>query len=83
MSTSVQATVAAKQGVYNEVYPEIDPHGDPIFEVAFQTPEGVKIFWVPSEEYYRLSVGMSGTLTYEGNDIISFGNWIHPFSMNS
>lgn len=44
MEQSIEATVAAKQGVYNLDYPEIDPHGDPLFEVAFTTAEGTKIF---------------------------------------
>lgn len=78
---SIEATVAAKQGVYNLDYPEIDPDGDPLFEVAFKTDEGVKIFWINSEEYYRLEVGMSGKLVYDGNKIISFGDWIRPFKI--
>lgn len=75
----IEATVAAKQGVYDMIPPEIDPDGDPLFEVAFETPEGVKIFWINSEEYYRLEVGMHGLLRYKGKEIISFGNWIRPF----
>lgn len=82
MEQSISATVAAKQGVYNLDAPEMDPHGDPLFEVAFETPEGVKIFWINSMEYYRLEVGMHGLLKYDGNNIISFGSWIHPFDMN-
>ncbi|MCF0258801.1 MAG: hypothetical protein HUJ54_02970 [Erysipelotrichaceae bacterium] len=77
--TSIEARVAAKEGVYDQIAPEIDPHGDPIFKVAFETPEGVKIFEVTSEEYYRLEVGMQGLLTYDKNEIVSFGKWIRPF----
>lgn len=79
---TIQARVAAMEGVYDLDYPEMDPHGDPIFKVAFETPEGTKIFTVNSIEYYRLKEGMEGPLTYKGNDIIRFGNWIHPFNMN-
>lgn len=72
MVQETQATVAAKEGVYDLWAPEIDPHGDPIFKVAFKTPEGkVLIFEVTSEEYYRLEQGMSGLLRYEGNTILS------------
>lgn len=81
MEQSIEATVAAKRGVYDLETPEIDPHGDPLFEVAFRTADGVKIFWINSEEYYRLEVGMKGTLVYDQDRLISFGNWIHPFSM--
>ncbi len=77
----IEAVVAAKEGVYDELYPEMDPHGDPVFKVAFETPEGVKIFWVNSIEYYRLEVGQRGMLAYEGNDIVSFGQWIHRFKV--
>ena len=76
--TSIEARVAAKEGVYDQIAPEIDPHGDPIFKVAFETPEGVKIFELTSEEYYRLEVGMQGLLTYDKNEIVSFGKWIRP-----
>lgn len=80
---TTQAAVAAKEGVYDLWAPEMDPHGDPIFKVVFETPSGkVLIFEVTSEEYYRLEKGMSGELKYKGNDIISFGQWIRPFSMN-
>lgn len=81
-TVSIEATVAAKEGNYNIYYPEIDPEGDPIFRVAFETPDGVKIFEVSSEEYYRLEVGMHGLLEYQGPTIIRFGDWIIPFSMN-
>ena len=77
--TSIEARVAAKEGVYDQIAPEIDPHGDPVFKVAFETAQGVKIFEVTSEEYYRLEVGMQGLLTYHGNEIVSFGKWIRPF----
>ncbi|MCF0246746.1 MAG: hypothetical protein HUJ55_07990 [Ileibacterium sp.] len=77
--TTIEARVAAKEGVYDQIAPEIDPHGDPIFKVAFETSEGVKIFEVTSEEYYRLEVGMTAPLTYKGNEIVSFGSWIKPF----
>ncbi|WP_304423250.1 hypothetical protein [Faecalibaculum rodentium] len=43
---SVMAVVAAKEGQYDEIAPEIDPHGDPVFRAAFKTAEGVKIFWI-------------------------------------
>ena len=79
--TSIEARVAAKEGVYDQIAPEIDPHGDPVFKVAFETSEGVKIFEVTSEEYYRLEVGMQGLLTYKGNEIVSFGKWIRPFKI--
>lgn len=83
MVQETQATVAAKEGVYDLWAPEIDPHGDPIFKVAFKTPKGkVLIFEVTSEEYYRLEQGMSGLLRYEGNTILSFGDWIRPFSVS-
>lgn len=83
MVQETQATVAAKESVYDLWAPEIDPHGDPIFKVAFKTPEGkVLIFEVTSEEYYRLEQGMSGLLRYEGNTILSFGDWIRPFSVS-
>lgn len=78
----IEAVVAAKIGNYNLDYPEIDPDGDPIFRVAFETNEGTKIFEVSSEEYYRLEVGMQGLLKYQGPEILSFGDWIVPFKMN-
>ncbi len=78
-----QATVVAKEGVYDLWYPEMDPHGDPIFKVAFQTDQGVKIFEINSIEYYRLQKGMSGLLTWKGDQLLTFGKWIHPFSMNN
>lgn len=72
----IEARVAALEGVYDQWAPEIDPHGDPVFKVAFETSEGVKIFWINSYEYYRLKVGMEGLLTYQGDTLISFGDWI-------
>ncbi len=86
---SVMAVVAAKEGQYDEIAPEIDPHGDPVFRAAFKTAEGVKIFWITSEEYYwitseeyyRLKVGMKGLLTWKGDELVSFGNWIKPFEI--
>lgn len=78
---SIEATVAAKEGVYDLTVPEIDPDGCPIFKVAFQTSQGVKIFNITSEEYYRLEKGMTGKLTWQGDDLISFGDWIVPFKM--
>lgn len=86
MSESVQSTtgvVAALEGVYDEIPPEMDPHGDPLYRVAFRTPEGVKIFWINSYDYYALKVGMEGTLRWQGEHLLSFGNWIHEsFNMN-
>lgn len=76
-----EAEVAAKEGVYDEIPPEINPDGDPLFRVAFRTNDGVKIFWITSEEYYALKVGMRGLLVYSGKNLISFGNWIHPFTI--
>lgn len=81
MKQSIEAVVAAKRGVYDLETPEIDPHGDPLFEVAFETADGVKTFWINSEEYYGLEVGMKGLLSYDGSQILSFGSWIHPFSI--
>ncbi len=78
----IEATVAAKEGVYDEIPPEMDPDGDPLFRVAFETADGVKIFWITSEEYYRLEVGMRGLLKYKGDQIVSFGNWIRPFKIS-
>ena len=78
---SVMAVVAAKEGQYDEIAPEIDPHGDPVFRAAFKTAEGVKIFWITSEEYYCLKVGMKGLLTWKGDELVSFGNWIKPFEI--
>lgn len=68
------AEVAALRGVYDEITPEIDPDGDPLFEVAFRTPDGVKIFWINSFQYYALHVGMEGELCWQGDKLISFGN---------
>lgn len=68
------AEVAALRGVYDEITPEIDPDGDPLFEVAFRTPDGVKIFWINSFQYYALRVGMQGELCWQGNKLISFGD---------
>lgn len=79
----IEAVVAAKEGVYDEIPPEINPDGDPLFRVAFRTDRGVLIFWVTSEEYYRLEVGMQGMLKYSQDQIISFGQWIRPFKMQS
>lgn len=81
---SAEATVAAKEGVYDEIPPEIDPHGDPLFRVAFRTEQGVRIFWINSYEYYALEVGMQGKLTWSGDKLISFGQWIKAdFDMNT
>lgn len=80
---TVQAKVVALEGVYDMIPPEIDPDGDPIYKVAFQTPEGIKIFDINSYDYYALRKGMEGELTYKGDQIIRFGNWIHPFSMQA
>lgn len=81
---SCKATLAAKRGVYDEITPEMDPHGDPLFEAAFETPEGVKIFWINSYDYYALKVGMEGTLRWQGDQLLSFGPWIHEsFNMNA
>jgi hypothetical protein len=73
---SIEAQVAAKQGVYDETVPEMDPHGDPLFEAAFETDKGVVIVWMNSYDYYRLEVGMKGTLVYSGDQLISFEPWI-------
>ncbi|WP_297567300.1 hypothetical protein [uncultured Faecalibaculum sp.] len=78
---SIMAVVAAKEGQYDEIPPEIDPDGDPVYRAAFKTADGVKIFWITSEEYYRLEVGMKGLLTWKGDELLSFGNWIRPFSI--
>lgn len=79
----IQARVAALEGVYDQWAPEMDPHGDPIFKAAFETAQGVKIFWISSIEYYRLKVGMEGTLQYQGDTLISFAPWIQAsFDMN-
>lgn len=76
MSTiqKLPATVAALRGVYDEMTPEMNPDGDPLFEVAFETPQGVKIFWINSFQYYALKVGMQGELCFQGDHLISFGN---------
>ncbi len=76
MSTiqKLPATVAALRGVYDEITPEMNPDGDPLFEVAFETPQGVKIFWINSFQYYALKVGMQGELCFQGDHLISFGN---------
>ncbi len=79
MDQPIQTTVgvvAAKEGVYDTAVPEMDPHGDPLFRVAFRTPEGVKIFWINSFDYYALEVGMKGELRYQGDTLLSFGHWI-------
>ncbi len=68
------ATVAALRGVYDEMTPEMNPDGDPLFEVAFETPNGVKLFWINSFQYYALHVGMTGELCFQGDHLISFGN---------
>jgi hypothetical protein len=52
-----------------------------VFRAAFKTAEGVKIFWITSEEYYRLKVGMKALLTWKGDELVSFGNWIKPFEI--
>lgn len=73
---SIHALVAAKQGVSDTVTPEIDPHGDPLFEVAFETAQGVKVFWVNSCDYYALHIGMQGKLVWKGDQFVSFQPWI-------
>ncbi|MDE5758412.1 MAG: hypothetical protein K2H85_07335 [Allobaculum sp.] len=73
----LSATVAALRGVYDEITPEMNPDGDPLFEVAFETAEGVKLFWINSFQYYALHVGMQGELTFQGNHLISFGDVLH------
>ncbi len=70
------AEVKALQGVYDTQVPEMDPDGDPLFEVAFQTDQGIKIFWINSYDYYAMHVGMKGELTWKGDQLISFGNII-------
>ena len=71
------ATVAALRGVYDQITPEMNPDGDPLFEVAFETPDGVKLFWINSFQYYALHVGMQGELTFQGDHLISFGDVLH------
>ncbi len=79
----IEAVVAAKQGVYETAVLQMDPDGDPLFEVAFETAQGVKIFWINSYDYYALKVGMKGLLRYKGDQLLSFGSWIKEnFSMN-
>ncbi|MBD5424403.1 MAG: DUF2500 domain-containing protein [Allobaculum sp.] len=73
----LSATVAALRGVYDEITPEMNPDGDPLFEVAFETAEGVKLFWINSFQYYALHVGMKGELTFQGDHLISFGDVLH------
>ncbi len=68
------AEVKALQGVYDTQVPEMDPDGDPLFEVAFQTDQGIKIFWINSYDFYALKVGMKGELSWKGDQLISFGD---------
>ena len=68
------AEVKALQGVYDIQVPEMDPDGDPLFEVAFQTDQGIKIFWINSYDFYALKVGMKGELSWKGDQLISFGD---------
>lgn len=80
---SAEAVVAAMEGVYDEIPPEIDPDGDPLYRVAFRTDQGVKIFWINSYDYYALKVGMKGLLRWQGKTMLSFGDIIHgSFDMN-
>lgn len=37
---SVMAVVAAKEGQYDEIAPEIDPHGDPVFRLRSRPQKG-------------------------------------------
>lgn len=75
---SAQAAVAALEGVYDQNTPEMNPDGDPLFRVAFRLEDGsVKIFWINSYDYYALKVGMEGLLRWQGDQLLSFGNWIH------
>lgn len=82
---STVATVAALEGVYDRNTPEMNPDGDPLFRVAFRTENGeVKIFWINSYDYYALKVGMEGELRWKGDQLLSFGSWIHEtFNMQT
>lgn len=75
---SSPAVIRAMQGVYDMWAPEMDPHGDPIFEVAFQTNQGVKIFWINPIEYSVLKTGQTGILRWKGDEFLSFAPWIKP-----
>ncbi len=80
---SIYATLGAKEGVYDRLTPEMDPHGDPLYKAAFKTKEGVKILWVNSIEYYALHVGDHGLLKYNGDEMISFDHEVRQsFDMN-
>lgn len=79
----IEAVVAAKEGVYDTQVPEMNPDGDPLFKVAFETGQGVKIFWINSYDYYALEVGIKGLLRYRNDQLLSFGDWIkQSFNMN-
>lgn len=54
----------------------------PLFELVFQTKNGIISFEVNEEQYYSTAIGNRGTLCFASNQVISFGNWIKETAFN-
>lgn len=54
----------------------------PLFELVFQTRNGIISFEVNEEQYYSTSIGNRGILCFSSKQVISFGKWIKETSFN-
>lgn len=77
---SVEATLVNKETFsYNAVEGLENPMD--MFQLDFMAEEKPLSFEVSVFEFNVVEIGMKGLLTYQGEDLISFGNWIKDFKM--
>lgn len=77
---SVEATLANKETFsYNAVEGLEDALDQ--FQLDFIAEGKPLSFEVSVFEFNVVEIGMKGLLTYQGNDLISFGKWIKDFKM--
>lgn len=76
-----KATLVKKES--NEYFPIPGriPYPEMLYELVFETNNGIKRFQVSRFEYDVVEEGYEGELVTEGTEIIRFGNWIKEFKM--
>lgn len=75
------ATIINKKSSDYFAIPGRIPDPTVLYELTFETGEGVKTFEVSQIEFNVVDCGDCETLVYEGNELISFGDKIKEFHM--